>query len=128
MSTAGTIEGTWISKINGKLFLINFSGEDFQLVFQLPKGTSISTGKFTVNYANRPTHIDFTVTDGIGKDGDRLRARSSANVVRGIIDHEGDVLRFFAPPPELEVRPTAFPAAEPGLVGPNIYVVLKRAA
>jgi hypothetical protein len=65
-------------------------------------------------------------TDGIGKNGDRL-GRSSANVVRGIVQHDHDTLEFFAPPPEVEDKPTDFPKAEEGLVGKNLYLVFKRA-
>jgi hypothetical protein len=128
MSTTETLEGVWITKINGKLFLMNLSGDDFELVFELPQGTSLSMGKFAVDRAKRPVQIDLTLTDGIGKNGDRLRGRQDAGIVRGIVEHNGDVLRFFAPPPELAGRPAAFPDAEPGFVGQSIYLVLKRAA
>jgi hypothetical protein len=128
MSTAETFEGAWVTKINRKLFLMNFSGDNFELVFQLPQGTSLSMGKFAVDQAKRPAQIDLTLTDGIGKNGDRLGGRSDAGIVRGIVEHNGDVLRFFAPPPELAGRPAAFPDAEPGFVGQNIYLVLKRVA
>jgi hypothetical protein len=128
MSTAESLEGAWVAKIDGKLFLMNFSGDAFELVFQLPQGTSLSMGTFRVNQAQRPAQIDLTLTDGIGKNGERLRDRSAADVVRGIVERDGDALRFFAPPPELDGRPEVFPDAEPGFVGPNIYLVLKRAA
>jgi hypothetical protein len=106
---------------------MNFSGDDFQLVFQLPQGTSLSMGKFTLDRA-QAAQIDLTLTDGVGKNGDRLSGRSDAGVVRGLLEHNGDVLRFFAPPPELEGRPASFPDAKPGFIGQNIYLVLKRAA
>jgi uncharacterized protein (TIGR03067 family) len=128
MNTAESLDGAWVAKIDGKLFLLNFSGDAFELVFQLPQGTSLSMGTFTVDQAKRPAQIDLMLTDGIGKNGDRLKGRSAAAVVRGIVEHDGDALRFFAPPPELDGRPAAFPDAEPGFVGPNIYLVLKRAA
>ncbi len=128
MTTAKTLEGAWITKIDGKLFLMNFSGDNFELVFQLPQGTSLSMGTFAVDQAKRPAQIDLTLTDGIGKNGDRLRGRSDAGVVRGIVEHDGDVLRFFGPPPELDGRPSAFPDAAPGFVGQSLYLVLKRAA
>jgi hypothetical protein len=128
MNTAETLEGTWVTKINGKLFLMNFSADEFELVFQLPQATSMSMGKFVVDQSKQPAQIDLTLTDGIGKTGDRLRGRSEAGVVSGIVECNGDVLRFFGPPPELNDRPTAFPDAEPGFVGPNIYLVLTRAA
>jgi mannose-6-phosphate isomerase-like protein (cupin superfamily) len=54
--------------------------------------------------------------------------RQHADVVHGIVDQVGDTLRFYAPPPEIEGRPDAFPEAEPGLVGENLYLILKRAA
>jgi hypothetical protein len=78
--------------------------------------------------ANAPARIDLTLTDGIGKAGDRLRGREHAGVVHGIVEQVGDTLRFYAPPPEIDGRPDAFPEAEPGLVGENLYLILKRAA
>jgi len=125
---ASAIEGTWITKVSGKLFLLNFSGETFVLVFELPQGTSLSMGTFTLDATKAPAQIDLTLTDGIGKNGDRLRGRTNAEIVRGIVDHAGDTLKFFAPPPELEGRPAAFPEDGPGLIGQNLYLVLTRAA
>jgi hypothetical protein len=75
--------------------------------------------KFTVDQVKRPAHIDLTVTDRIGKNGNRLRERISASMVRGIIGDEGDVVRFLGPAHELTCRAVAFPDAEPGLVGSN---------
>jgi hypothetical protein len=40
----------------------------------------------------------------------------------------GKTFKFFAPPPELEGRPTAFPEGAPGPIGQNLYLVLRRAA
>jgi hypothetical protein len=126
--TTNAIEGTWLTKIAGKLFLLNFSGETFKLVFELPQGTTLSMGTFAVDSTKTPPQIDMILTDGIGKNGDRLRGRTSAGVVRGIIEREGDTLKFFAPPPELAGRPTLFPVGAPGLVGQNLYLILGRAA
>jgi hypothetical protein len=129
--TTDALEGAWITKIAGKLFF-NFSGKSFELLFEplfeLPQGTSLSMGTFAVDATKTPAQIDLTLTDGIGKNGDRLRGRASADVVRGIVQRMDDTLKFFAPPPELEGRPTAFPEAAPGLIGQNLYLVLKRAA
>lgn len=125
---ASAIEGAWMSRISGKLFLLNFTGETFALLFELPQGTSLSVGTFTLDATKNPVQIDLKLTDGIGKNGDRLRGRRSANVVRGIIDHAGDTLKFFAPPPELEGRPAVFPEGAPGLIGQDLYLVLRRAA
>ena len=47
--------------------------------------------------------------------------------MRGIVQHDHDTLEFFAPPPEVEDKPTDFPKAEEGLVGKNLYLVFKRA-
>jgi len=127
MST-DALDGAWITRIAGKLFFANFSGEAFSLVFELPQGASISMGVFTVDRSRSPAAIDLKLTDGIGKNGDRLRGREHAAVVHGIVQQRGDTLRFYAPPPEIAGRPDAFPEAEPGLVGENLYLILKRAA
>jgi len=127
MNATETVEGTWIRKINGKLFLINFNEENFELIFELSVGTSLSMGQFSIDTTKTPAQLDLTLTDGIGKNGDRLRARSTANVVRAIVQHDHDTLKFFAPPPEEGGRPMEFPDADEGLVGTNLYLILKRA-
>ena len=126
MSTDG-LEGAWVTRIDGKIFFARFSGQTFSLLFELPQATSISLGTFTVDWTKSPIQIDLTLMDGIGKNGDRLRGRDHGGVVRGIVRQEGDTLHFYAPPPELDGRPDAFPEGVQGFVGENLYLVLKRA-
>jgi hypothetical protein len=126
MPVAQALEGTWITKVAGRLFLINLSKDNFELIFELPEGTSMSMGKFALDATKTPWQMDLTLTDGIGKNRDRLRGSTEASVVRAIVQYRDNVLSFFAPPPEIEGRPTEFPVAKEGLVGKNLYLVLKR--
>lgn len=54
MTATNTLDGAWITKISGKLFFFNFSGKTFELVFELPQGTSLSMGTFTVDATKTP--------------------------------------------------------------------------
>jgi hypothetical protein len=128
MFNAHQIEGAWIAKIDGRLFFLNLGNTVFGLIFELPAGTSLSMGEYDVDLRASPAQLNLRLTDGIGKNGDRLRGRQTANLVEAIVQVDGDTLEFFGPPPELGGRPVAFPSAPPGLVGQHLYLQLKRIA
>ena len=128
MFDAHQIEGAWIAKIDGRLFFLNLGAAVFDLVFELPAGTSLTMGEYDVDLRVSPAQLNLRLSDGIGKNGDRLCGRQTANLVEAIVRVDGDTLEFFGPPPELGGRPDAFPSAPPGFVGQHLYLQLKRVA
>lgn len=120
-------EGAWITKIGESLFFLNFGKSRCEGIFELGVGTSIFLGAYEIDPTCQPATLDLKLTDGIGKNGDRLAGRTAANVVEAIVRLDGDTLEFYGPPPEIGGRPAAFPDAPPGLVGHNLYLSLQRA-
>jgi hypothetical protein len=127
MATQQAMDGTSIRRLGGKLFLTNFGGEDFVFVYEFPEGTGLTKGQFTIDATTEPAQITLSFTDGIGKNGDRLRDKEGGVVVTGIVRRDRNMLAFFAPPPGKAGWPTVFPNVDEGLVGENLCLVFRPA-
>jgi hypothetical protein len=73
MSGTNAPKGTWIKELEGKLFLINFGEENYELIFELPEGTTLAMGQFKIDRSKAPVQIDLKLADGIGKRGGQVQ-------------------------------------------------------
>ena len=96
------IQGTWMAVKGDQKMEITFEAKNFNLSF---KGKKI-TGTYTVDPSKTPKQLDMTVTDaGSDEDNQKFKGKTS----KAIYEIDGDKLKWLAPEPGAEERPTAFP-------------------
>jgi hypothetical protein len=81
MATQQAMDGTWIRRLGGKLFLTNFSGEDFVFVDEFPEGTGLTKGHFTIDATTEPA-ADYAFVHGRHRQKRRPPARQGGRCRR----------------------------------------------
>jgi uncharacterized protein (TIGR03067 family) len=97
------IQGTWTAaKGDQKMELSFHVDKTFSLSF---KGKKL-TGTYTVDPSKSPAHLDMTVTDA-GSDDETKKYMGKTS--KAIYQIDGNKMKWLAPEPGNEERPTAFP-------------------
>ena len=96
------IQGTWIAAKGDQKMELTFEAKNFSLSFFGKK----LTGTYTADPSKTPKQLDMTVTDaGSDEDNQKFKGKTS----KAIYEIEGNKLKWLAPEPGNEERPTAFP-------------------
>ncbi len=115
------IQGIWTAKKGDKSIKLTFAAEKFTLAM----GDDISIeGSFKTDPSKTPKHIDMTVEKVGGPDADDNVKKHVGKTSKAIYEFDGDRLKWLAPEPGNDVRPTAFP--QDGEQTKGIFVTFDR--
>jgi uncharacterized protein (TIGR03067 family) len=95
------IQGTWNGKKGDQAVTLTIDATKFTLELA---GKKIE-GTYALDASKTPKHIDLTITSGSDAEAMKFEGKTS----KGIYELESDQLKWLAPEPGLEDRPTAFP-------------------
>ena len=95
------IQGTWNAKKGDQAVILKVDAEKF--IFELG-GNSIE-GTYALDSSKTPKHIDLTITGGTDPGAMKFQGQTS----KAIYELDGDRMKWHAPEPGNQDRPTAFP-------------------
>jgi uncharacterized protein (TIGR03067 family) len=71
-SDLARLKGTWVRELDGRTYVVNFTGEKFATIFEFAEGTTTTSGTITIDPTKKPQHMDWKFAAGTGR-GEKLK-------------------------------------------------------